>query len=160
MKGGRPKNDPSQAPTRPRPDSQVADLIQPIPAAKRTRANTQARQSHKRGFMGLLLADPRLDDADRKAIKNAAENGMTTADIAALVAYELRLAQKFHADQSLSSKDLIVALTKIASQAAAAAQLAAANTAQNLPSRLEVSFMQGGALATTDPILGDPLVTE
>ncbi len=143
------------------PKNQTNDLIQPLPVpVKRTRANTQSRQQHKHGFVSMLLDDPRLDDGDKKAIRHASDVGLTAGDVAALVAYELRLAQKFYGDGitgSLASKDFIVALNKIASQAAAAAQMAAANVATNLPSKLEVTFTSAGASADVDAVLGNAL---
>ena len=110
--------------------------------------------------MAMLLADDRLKAADKKAIKQAASTGITTADVAALVAYELRLAQQFFAAGTLAPKDLIVALNKIGSQAAAAVQLGTPQGGSGM-SRLEVTFVDGLPARTGESaIIGDALDAE
>lgn len=158
MKSGRPKADPSKAPRRARPRSQKPDQFGDpdpngvaVPAANaaqgvtppirktRTRSNQQPRQKTKRGFAGLLLDDPRLDDNDRAAIRGAAENPLTPADLAVLVCYEIRLARKFYDSGDLAAKDLVVALTKLSSQAAAVAQLSQ-SAGGSAVGKLEITF--------------------
>jgi hypothetical protein len=131
---------------------------------------SKPRTCHKRSFVGMLLAEDRLTKDDKAAIKEAHTAGITVQDVAALVAYEIRLARNFFANGELAAKDLIVCLNKAASQAAAAAQLAQTGTV-GMPTRIEVSLTGATPVATAthpdrpdradpDPQIGDLIDAE
>jgi F420-0:gamma-glutamyl ligase len=90
---------------------------------KRKSDPTKPRQSSKRALLGCILGDTRLTADDRKCISQAHRDGVTLQDLAALTVYQLRLAQTFFESGDLAGKDLIVALGKVTSAVAAAAQL-------------------------------------
>lgn len=83
---------------------------------------------------------------------------MTTTDLATLVCYEIRLARKFFENGELAAKDLIVALTKLSSQAAAVAQLSQAG-AGNTATKLEITFAAPDGAAVQGPV-GDVIDVE
>lgn len=105
---------------------------------RRTSSKLQPRRTEKRSLAGLLMRDARLSSEDRAAVKHAYEHGMTPQDVAALVVFEVRLALRFFKQDVLAPKDLIIALNKAASQAAATAQLSAGSG--TLPSKIEIVF--------------------
>ena len=122
--------------------SQAADafdgLVNPSEAFKKNDPR-QPRKTHKLSLEGAILSDPNLSPADKKAIILAGKNGVTVGDLSMLVVYELKVAQRFFDANRLEAKDFIVAMNKIASQVAAAAQLGVSQQA-GIPSKINVTF--------------------
>ncbi len=144
MQRGRPKSDPTTPSRKGRIETQAPDafdgLANPTP---KTNDPRQPRKTHKLSLEGAILSDPNLSKADKLAIVAAGKNGVTVGDLAMLVTYELKVAQRFFANSTLAAKDYIVALNKIASQVAAAAQLGVSQQA-GIPSQIAVTFTSDG----------------
>lgn len=142
MKSGRPKNDPTQPPRKARPESQAPDALSGMrqaPALAQPNGPRRARKKAKRALLSAILADTNLTDEDRKSIAQASEEGVTIADLSALVLYEIKCVQRFHASGDLAAKDMVVGLNKIASQVAAATQLLATASGSGV-GKLEITF--------------------
>ena len=167
MKAGRPKTATDAPAKQARPRFQKRDAAAQLAGAdpdatatvshgklnkaglpRRTRANNQSRRKEKTSLAGLLMKSSLLTVEDRAAVKHAHEHGLTPQDVAALVVFEVRLALRFFKQDVLAPKDLIVALNKAASQAAATAQLSAGSGA--LPARIEIAFSQGDLPSALD----------
>jgi hypothetical protein len=158
VKNGRPKGPIDKPARRSRAQSQKPDVFasvlesgeQPPGLAKPKRRNVQ---KPKRSLLGAILNDPALTKADKTAILDASESGLTLSDLSALVIYELKCAQRFFADGTLAAKDYVVATNKIATQIAAAAQMAATASTANIPSRIDISFdVNDSAIPTSDRV--------
>jgi hypothetical protein len=139
-------------------------------AAPRTRAHNQPRQTSRRSLMAALakklpgvatydakgdlilgaVADL-LNADDRKLVGQAHQDGITVSDVAALVVYKNLVAMRLYERGELSGKDLIVALDKSTSQAAAAAQLAVGVANKNLPSEVKISMDNKGCAKADIP---------
>lgn len=140
MKKGRPKSGPTTPPRKGRPSgSQTADAFDGVAKAVKANDPRKPRKTHKHSLAWAILADPNLSDEDKKAIVQAGKTGLSVGDLAMLVVYELRTAQRLFDAGKLEGKDFIVATNKIASQVAAGAQMAVTQDA-GVPSRVNVAF--------------------
>jgi hypothetical protein len=156
MKRGRPKTKTPKRAYRNRrnaDDAMTANEADPDARAERRFSNKgrpvalpdsrAPRRTPKRALLAavaMAVNDPKAGDilsaADRKLITQASADGITVADVAALVVYKMRLATRLYERGELAGKDLLLALDRGTSQAAAVAQLAAASP--SLPPRIEV----------------------
>jgi len=142
------------------------DIGKKTGVAKRKSDPTGPRATAKKGLLGVLLSDPRLEANDRKSIQEAHAVGVTVQDLAALTVYEIRLAQACFASKELAAKDLIVAIGKAARHVAAAAQLGQAQAPTG--ANITITFNGTGPTATHpdavapqhDPDVGDIIDTE
>lgn len=110
---------------------------------------------------------PKLSGAAVKRVRAAAGKGLDVADLSALVQYQLEIARLEYAAGRLDPKDFMVALNKIGSQIAAAAQIAGGGDGG---AAVTITFNSNGpsstrpeALAqvrTTDPVIGDVIPCE
>ena len=152
---GKPKQPNAKIAAHASGDSQAADAFAGLTdQAKKTRRKpdpTKARTTHKGSLLKSILADSKLDKDAARRVVNAGIEGLGIPELASLVVYEIEVARRAFEDGSLVSKDYIVALNKIASQVAAAAQLSAAQPG-GLPSKIEVTFTTGD---DTKPDIGD-----
>jgi hypothetical protein len=135
MRAGKPKLAADTPPKRGRPKSQASDAGA-LPKPKLDASNNRA-------LLTAILRDERLTAEDRDTIQQAAREGINLADLAAMVSYELTLARRLYAEAALDAKDLMVALNKIASQVAAAAQLGVGQESGG-STRIEVVVRGGG----------------
>lgn len=151
MKPGRPKTS-SAKPARQSRAKKSAVVVDPSLTKegrpRRANQNDLPPRSPKSSLLTTLTSDPRLTEEDRAAIESAHEQGMTLADLAALTAYEIRMARVFLQSQELAPKDFIVAIGKAASHVAAAAQLGQANAPTG--ANISVTF-NGTGLTSTRP---------
>ena len=96
-------------------------------------------------MLTAILKDPALGPEDRRLIRSAGVNGLTAADIAALVVYQVRLAQKWGRlgnTNRLEAKAVMVALAKAGTLAGAAVQLAQDDSG-DIPKNLDVHIVDG-----------------
>jgi hypothetical protein len=123
-----------------------------------SQTKTSAKKSAPRKGLLALLAGQWLSSAgtdllkaaDRTAIRAAFDEDITVQHLAAIVSLELTLARRLHAAGEIDGKDLIVAIGKASTHAAAVAQLAVTKASQQLPSKLVVEFSVDGAPSAAD----------
>ena len=160
MKAGKPKTDQTKPARQARARNNAAVAVDK-PKPKKPRAAT------KRGLLAFLCADQRLDQAARNRITQAWQDGVTPEAVAAFTVYCLELAVRGNADGDLEFKDLMVALTKIGSHIAAAAQLGQGGGGGG--ASISVTFAGTGPASThpeigerrpPDPEVGDLIETE
>jgi len=115
----------------------------------------------------VILADTSLDAEAAKRIVSVHTNGLSLEDLAGFVAYQIELARHAVETNQLDSERFMVAMTKIGSQVAAAAQLGGPNTSG---AKIAISFSGTGKTSQrpevaaqssqTDADVGDIIETE
>jgi len=123
------------------PDAALTD-----PDQGKKKAPRKRYPSDKKSFTELLIEDIRLTERDREAIRSARSGGISLADVAAMIVYELAMARRFLEEKLLDPKDYIVAANKAVSHATAAAQLG--QDAGASATKIEVTFVGTGPKAT------------
>lgn len=183
MRSGRPKSDQTQPARQSRArsnstaaaglatagDTDTSDTTTKAGRPRKSSDPTAPRATRKRSLLSAITADPRLTTADKKKITEAHEDGLTVQDLAALCVYELRLAQRLFEAGELAAKDVVVAIGKMTSHVAAAAQLGAAVGGSSGAS-ISITFDAGSAPSSdrpegqprtpTDPQIGDIIEAE
>ena len=154
MKAGKPKSDKTKKSARGGPENQSNDRTRGLD--KKTAAAAPKRESK---LLALLLLDTRLSDCDRERITAAAEQSIDTTDLAVLITYQIVHVMNAREDGEVDAKATIVALNKISSLAAAAAQLSGAG-AGGKGANINVTFSHAGLpVADGAPSRADPGVT-
>jgi len=121
----------------------------------------------KSSLLQVILADTSLDAEAAKRIVSVHTNGLSLEDLAGFVAYQIELARHAVETNQLDSERFMVAMTKIGSQVAAAAQLGGPNTSG---AKIAISFSGTGKTSQrpevaaqssqTDADVGDIIETE
>lgn len=126
MKTGRPRKSPDAPAARGRPRSHKADrtLGADERAAAKAKSERPKGAGRERSLMSLLLRDASLKPAHKTAIRQAAADGISLSDVAAWVTYLFARIQIGLEDESLNLESATVALGKLSTHVAAAAQLA------------------------------------
>jgi hypothetical protein len=91
------------------------------PKPKRKSPRKKAERRH--GLLRAIMTNKLLTLADRQAIQQAHDEPVTPELLAALVAFELKLAERLYLAGELDAKALMVAVNKVTSHAAASVQL-------------------------------------
>ncbi len=176
MLGGRPKtssNSPARTLAR-NADTATAALTDPDVAREAGREPPKPKRKPKRkpaerrrGLMRAIMTNKLLTAADKQAIQQAHDDPVTAQDLAALVVYELKLAERLHARGDLDAKSLMIAINKVTSHAAASVQLGEASAGGG--AAVTVTFKNSGPTSTRaevkhhappDPIVGDIIDTD
>ena len=136
----------------------------PTPKVKRTVRNPAER---RRGLLRAIMQNKLLTRADQQAIQQAHDEPLTPGDLAAVVVFELKLAERLYELGELDAKGLMIAVNKVASHAAASVQLGSDGGGGG--ANITITFDGAGPTsvrdeiqshAPPDPVVGDIIDTD